>query len=289
MNLIHHRPARGALAFISGGVIAVLSGLMGLGGAEFRLPVLIGALGFAVRQAVPLNLLVSLATILVSLVARATLAPPVPVSGLAVEIAAVMAGAVTAAWAGTGLFRRLADHTLERVVGILLLTIAAVLLVEAAMPVGLSAGLPGDAVLRAIVGMAAGLAIGMVSSLLGVAGGELIIPTMVLAFGADIKAAGTASLIISLPTVLVGVVRYARQGAYGNRTALSSVAAPMAVGSVLGATLGATLVGLVPSGALKVILGVILAVSALKMLRHRRVADRVRAQAGKPASGTIDC
>ena len=289
MNLTHHWPARVAFAFISGGVIAVLGGLMGLGGAEFRLPVLIGALGFAARQAVPLNLLVSLATIVVALVARTILAPPVPLSGFAVEIAAVMAGAVTAAWAGTGLFRRLADHKLERLVGILLLAIAAVLLVEAAMPVGLSVGLPDDAVLRVVVGIVAGLAIGMVSSLLGVAGGELIIPTMVLAFGADIRTAGTASLSISLPTVLVGVVRYARQRAYGNRTALSSVAAPMAVGSVLGATLGATLVGLVPSGALKVILGVILAVSALKMLRHRRVADRVRAEAAKPASGTLDC
>jgi uncharacterized membrane protein YfcA len=289
MNLIHHRPARGFLAFTSGGVIAVLGGLIGLGGAEFRLPVLIGALGFAVRQAVPLNLLVSLATILVSLAARAILAPPVPLSGFAVEIATVMAGAVTAAWAGTGLFRRLADHTLERVVGILLLAIAAVLLVEAAMPAGLSTGLPGDVVLRAIVGIAAGLAIGMVSSLLGVAGGELIIPTMVLAFGADIRTAGTASLIISLPTVLVGVARYARQGAYGNRSDLSFVAAPMAIGSIFGATLGATLVGLVPSGALKVILGAILAVSAIKMLRHRRATDRINAQPAKPASGTIDC
>jgi uncharacterized membrane protein YfcA len=289
MNLIHHRPARGFLAFISGGVIAVLGGLMGLGGAEFRLPVLIGAFGFAVRQAVPLNLLVSLATILVSLAARAILAPPVPLSGFAVEIGAVMAGAVTAAWTGTGLFRRLADHTLERVVGILLLAIAAVLVVEAAMPAGLSAGLPGDVFLRAIVGIAAGVAIGMVSSLLGVAGGELIIPTMVLAFGADIRTAGTASLIISLPTVLVGVARHARQGAYGNWSDLSFVAAPMAIGSIFGATLGATLVGLVPSGALKVILGAILAVSAIKMLRDRRATDRIKAQPARPASGTIDC
>jgi uncharacterized protein len=36
-----------------------------------------------------------------------------------------------------------------------------------------------------------GLAIGLVSSLLGVAGGELIIPTSVFAFGADIKTAWT--------------------------------------------------------------------------------------------------
>jgi hypothetical protein len=39
---------------------------------------------------------------------------------------------------------------------------------------------------------------------------------------------------------------------------------------------------------LPVLIGGILAVSALKMLRHRRVADRISAQAAKSASGTID-
>ena len=46
-----------------------------------------------------------------------------------------------------------------------------------------------------------GLAIALVSSLLGVAGGELIIPSFVFPFGAPIKVAGTASLLVSLPTV----------------------------------------------------------------------------------------
>ncbi len=37
--------------------IAILGGLIGLGGAEFRLPVLVGPLGYrALPQAVPLNL-----------------------------------------------------------------------------------------------------------------------------------------------------------------------------------------------------------------------------------------
>ena len=46
------------------------------------------------------------------------------------------------------------------------------------------------------------------SSLLGIAGGELIIPTLVFTFGAGIKAAGTASFLVSLPTVAVGVLRH---------------------------------------------------------------------------------
>jgi hypothetical protein len=38
-----------------------------------------------------------------------------------------------------------------------------------------------------IAGIAAGFIIGIVASLLGVAGGEFLIPTLVLLFGADIK------------------------------------------------------------------------------------------------------
>ena len=50
--------------------------------------------------------------------------------------------------------------------------------------------------------------IGLVSSALDVAGGELIIPSPIFAFGAEIKVAGSAILFISLLTALMGVVRY---------------------------------------------------------------------------------
>jgi len=59
-----------ALAFLYAVPIAVLGGLIGLGGAEFRLPVLSGPLGHPVRRAVPLNLSVSLVTLAVAFAAR---------------------------------------------------------------------------------------------------------------------------------------------------------------------------------------------------------------------------
>ncbi|MGH2403190.1 MAG: sulfite exporter TauE/SafE family protein, partial [bacterium] len=43
------------LAFAYAVPIGVLGGLIGLGGAEFRLPVLAGPLGYSAREAVPLN------------------------------------------------------------------------------------------------------------------------------------------------------------------------------------------------------------------------------------------
>ena len=42
-------------AFGGGAIIGALGGLIGLGGAEFRLPLLIGAFRFAALQAVMLN------------------------------------------------------------------------------------------------------------------------------------------------------------------------------------------------------------------------------------------
>lgn len=40
------------------------------------------------------------------------------------------------------------------------------------------------------------------------AGGELLIPALVLVFGADIKTAGSASILISLGVVSIGLWRY---------------------------------------------------------------------------------
>jgi hypothetical protein len=50
--------------------IGCLGGLVGLGGGEFRLPVLVYGIGFGPRSAVPLNLLISLVTLGFSLAVR---------------------------------------------------------------------------------------------------------------------------------------------------------------------------------------------------------------------------
>jgi hypothetical protein len=59
-------------------------------------------------------------------------------------------------------------------------------------------------------GPPAGLVIGVVTALLGVAGGELLIPALIRPFGVDIELAGSLSLAVSLPTMLVGFFRYSR-------------------------------------------------------------------------------
>jgi hypothetical protein len=57
-------------SFISGFLVATLGGLIGLGGAEFRLPILVGFFSFATLNAVIINKVVSLAVVLFSLIFR---------------------------------------------------------------------------------------------------------------------------------------------------------------------------------------------------------------------------
>ena len=69
-------------------------------------------------------------------------------------------------------------------------------------------------VAQVVAGVIAGFCIGVVAALLDVAGGELLIPTLVLLFGADIKLAGSLSLAVSLPTMIVGFTRYSRDRSF---------------------------------------------------------------------------
>jgi uncharacterized membrane protein YfcA len=118
-------------------------------------------------------------------------------------------------------------------------------------------------------GVAAGFVIGVIASLLGVAGGELLIPTLVLLFGADVKLAGSLSLAVSLPTMVVGFARYSRDRSFKVLAANKMFVSVMAAGSVLGTFIGGQLLGLVPDYVLLPVLAAILAISALKVWRHK--------------------
>jgi hypothetical protein len=62
-------------AFATGAVVGTLGGLIGLGGAEFRLPLLIGLFRFAALEAVILNKAMSLVVVASALPFRAAAVP----------------------------------------------------------------------------------------------------------------------------------------------------------------------------------------------------------------------
>ena len=253
-------------AFGGGAIIGALGGLIGLGGAEFRLPLLIGAFRFAALQAVILNKAMSLVVVTSALPFRATTVPFAVLAAHWQTIIDLLGGSLLGAWFGAGWATRLASQTLCRVIAVMLVVIVMVLVF------GHNASAAGAILtgpVQMVAGVAAGLVIGAVAALLGVAGGELLIPTLVLLFGADIKLAGSLSLAVSLPTMLVGLARYSRDRSFVVLSENRRFVVVMGAGSIVGSFIGGSVLGLVPNTILLPLLAIILMLSAFKVWRHK--------------------
>ena len=152
------------------------------------MPLLIGVFGYAALSAVILNKAMSLIVVLTALPVRLI---NIPWSDLPPHwnvVLNLLAGSLIGAWFGASAATPLDGATLHRVLGVLLAAIAVVLvLTHNADLDGLGLSDP----LQVIVGVLAGLGIGVVASVMGVAGGELLIPAIVLIYGVDIKIAGS--------------------------------------------------------------------------------------------------
>lgn len=256
------RPLAAAFA---GAAVAVLGGLIGLGGAEFRLPLLIAIFALYPHRAIRINLLISLAALAMSAVVRLSVLDSTNVPDFGLEIMGMVVGGIIAAWIGAGLLRRIAKERIMGVIAALLLATAALLAAESFLHGAVWSVLALDSAMRIPAAILAGLVVGAISSLLGVAGGEFIIPILIFIFGADIRTAGTASVLISIPIVLAGVARHALTGHYRSPSMFHNLILPMVLGSLIGAVIGGHLAAWVPTDALRIVLAAILAVSAVKL------------------------
>jgi uncharacterized membrane protein YfcA len=256
----------GVGAFAGGLGIGTLGGLIGLGGAEFRLPILLGPFRLPPLEAVIINKAMSLIVVASALPFRTGTTSVAALAAHWPIIVNLLAGSLLGAWVGASWATRLKSASLYRVIAVLLVAIAVVLLVGHGVEGTGHAMLTGTA--QMVAGVVAGFAIGIVASLMGVAGGELLIPTLILLFGADVKLAGSLSLAVSLPTMLVGFARYSRDSTFATLGRNRAFVVVMAVGSIAGSFVGALLLGVVPGFVLLPALAVILLLSAVKVWRH---------------------
>jgi uncharacterized membrane protein YfcA len=259
--------SRRPVAALGGGTcIGALGGLIGLGGAEFRLPLLLSVFRFPPLEAIILNKATSLIVVASALVFRTKNVPLADVIAHVDVVLNLLLGSLFGAWLGASWATRMHSTMLYKVIAVLLIAIAIVLMFG--HDVAGRAGPAFDGWRLWIAGAIAGLAIGIVASLLGVAGGELLIPTLVLLFGIDIKLAGSVSLAVSLPTMLVGIARYSRDGSFAVLSKHKAFLTWIAIGSTLGTYIGALLLGYTSPAILLPLLALILLISAIKVWRH---------------------
>jgi uncharacterized protein len=125
---------------------------------------------------------------------------------------------------------------------------------------------------RLPLGMSLMYAAGLISALLGIGSGVLKIPAMDTALRLPIKVSSATS------NFMIGVTAAASAGAYFARGEIvTSVAAPIALGSALGAVLGARILMKVPNAKLRLLFVAVLIVLAVQMMLAAAGINLVRA------------
>ena len=246
----------GTLGFLLGIIIGAAAGLIGVGGGEFRIPVLLHVLKLPVKMAAGANTVIGLFVVVLSVIRRWGQQQLTPDD---VTLGAVMAAvSISGAVVGAGQAHRLSTPFLKRVICLYLLAVGAWMVVEGLTGTEHSLIEPAGW-LRWTLAALVGFLIAAASGALGIAGGEMRIPALMYLFAMPVKVAGTISLVASIPTVAAGAFTYRRLGHIPNRVLVLSLL--MGAGSLIGVLIGASLLPLVDKHTLKTLLGVILLVA----------------------------
>jgi len=190
--------------------IGVLVGLLGGGGSILAVPALVYLAGLPLAHALPASLLV------VGLTAVVGLLPRLPARQVQWRIALVFGGAgVLTAVAGAAVNRLLPDDVVL-VLFAALMVAAGLRMLQRKPATGTACSTRGGRVdwrrclPRAIGG---GLAVGFLTGLLGVGGGFLIVPALVIGLGVETGVAIGTSLLIVAVNSAAGFLAYAGHAA----------------------------------------------------------------------------
>lgn len=112
-----------------------------------------------------------------------------------------------------------------------------------------------------ILPIATGLIMGIMSGLMGVGGGIILIPILVLGFGITQHLAQGVSLAVIIPTAISGLITFHRKGLVNY-----PMARLLALGAVVGALCSASYVHYIPAVLLKKLFGAGLAIIGIRML-----------------------
>lgn len=237
----------GALGVMGG----ILSGVVGVGGGIIFVPALVYVAGWEIQEAVAASLVIIIFASLTGTLRNRKSADPVDWRTAFVLASTVAPSSLIGVYVS-----RVSTPTVVQ------FAFAGILL---ALAYPTARGRPDldEGSRRIPVGLVllCGVFIGALSGLVGVGGGVVMVPLMVLGLGLTTKRAVSTSLAVVMFTGIVASVGYAATG-FNEILPL----APLVAGSMVGAVLGVRLRDRVPEGALKVGFAVFMVVTALRTL-----------------------
>ena len=196
-------PVRRLLGLAGVGVaVGFFSGLFGVGGGIIMVPLLILTLGLSQRLASGTSLAAVLPTSVAGLIGYASGGNVDWVAGGVLAL-----GAVGGSLFGTWLMHRIPQRLLRWIFVVFLALVAVrMFFLVPDRTADLEFGVATVAGLLAL-----GLVVGIVSGLLGIGGGVIIVPALMLLFGVgDLVAKGT-SLLMMIPTAVTGTIANSRR------------------------------------------------------------------------------
>ncbi len=247
-------PAQLLLYGIIGLIGGLLSGLIGVGGGIFFVPALVYAAGWNIKEAVAASLVIIIFSSLSGTIRNAKSRDPVNW-----RVAALLSVAVApSSLIGVAISRVSPDEVVKICFAVLILALA--------LPTARGRkeiAEDGRKIPTPLV-FVAGIFIGALSGLVGVGGGIMMVPLMVLGLGLTIKRAVSTSLAVAMFTGIVGAAGYVATGFRDPQELLSLL--PLVVGSIIGAWLGVRVRDPLPDGAIRVGFGVFMVVVSLRIL-----------------------
>ena len=238
-----------AVLGLSGGV---LSGLVGVGGGIIFVPVLVYAAGWEIQEAVAASLVLIIFSSLSGTLRN--LRGENPVEWRVAATLSVMTA--PAALVGVLVSYVFGTTVVEAAFAVLLLVLAYPTARGRSEQEAGTRKLPLPLILLASVG------IGILAGLLGVGGGALLVPLMVLGFGSSTKTAASNSLAVIFSTGIVGSAGYIATGYSYHLTSLP----PLIIGALIGAWVGAHIRDFIPEKAVRRGFAILMVVVAFRIL-----------------------
>lgn len=212
---------------VLGLVAGVMAGLFGIGGGAVMVPLLVLWLALPQHRAHATSLAAIIVTAASALARFAGDSEVHYAAGIGIA-----AGAIAGAYLGAQLMHRLTPVRLRQAFAALMVVVSLQMLFGLTPQDGPLALAGGAAVAGYLI---LGLATGVLSGLMGVGGGVILVPAMVLLFGFTQHAAEGTSLLIIIPIAIVGSARHAKNGYTDWRLGMI-----LGAGGVVGAWLGAS-------------------------------------------------
>jgi uncharacterized membrane protein YfcA len=146
----------------------------------------------------------------------------------------LIAGGLVGTLLGTAAVKKVKDRILKLAFGFLLVFVAIRIMIQSFDPAALTT--PALGLDQWPLFLLVGLAMGLLSAFLGVGGGVIVIPILIIIFGFTPQLAAGTSLVVMIPIVLLGALRLTK-GGFTNWAQGVRIGIPAAIAAVGGAAL----------------------------------------------------